>query len=138
MGPSDPEPSTFQKTQATEKLIYNPGGVSENRQEGNLLSPAQRSRGRRTRGLLPISKELLLLSDNTAEVVQEAIATKRARAKQHYDTAASSTLPSLEIGNFVYANPSSRHKSGAWLYGLVTAILAPRSYIVETPAGLTR
>ena len=94
--------------------------------------------GRRTRGLLPISKELLLPSDNTAKAVQEAIPTKRARAKQHYDTAANSTLPSLEIGDFVYAKSSPHHKSGPWLYGLVTAILAPRSYIVETPAGLTR
>ena len=102
-------------------------------QEGHLLSPAQKSMGRRTPGLLPISKELLLPSDNTAKVVQEAITTKRARAKQHYDTAASSTLPSLEIGDFVYAKPSPHHKSG-----LVTAIPAPRSYIVETPAGLTR
>ena len=94
--------------------------------------------GRRTRGLLPISKELLLPSDNTAKVVQEAITTKRARAKQHHDTAASSTLPSLEIGAFAYAKPSPHHKSGPWLYGLVTAIPAPRSYIVETPACLTR
>ena len=107
-------------------------------QEGHLLSPAQRSMGRRTRGLLPISKELLLPSDNTAEAVREAIATKRASAKQHYDTAAINTLPSLEIGDFVYAKPSPRHKSGPWLYGLVTAIPAPRSYVVETPAGLTR
>ena len=88
---------------------------------------------RRTRRLIPLSKELLLPSDNTTEAVQEAIATKRARAKQHYDTAASSTLPSLEIGDFVYAKPSSHHKSGPWLY-----CPAPRSYNVETPAGLTR
>ena len=107
-------------------------------QEGHLLSPAQRSMRRRTRGLIPISEVVLLPSDNTTEAVQEAIATKRARAKQHYDTAASSTLPSLEIGDFVYAKPSPHHKSGPWLYGLVTAIPAPRSYIVETPAGLTR
>ena len=40
-------------------------------QEGHLLSPAQRSMGRRTRGLLPISKELLLPSDNSAEVVRK-------------------------------------------------------------------
>ena len=99
---------------------------------------AQRSMGRRTHGLIPISKELLLPSDNTTEAVQEAIATKRARAKQHYNTAASSTLPSLEIGDFVYAKPSPHHKSGPWLYLLVTAIPAPGSYIVETPAGLTR
>ena len=88
--------------------------------------------------MTPYQKLLTGTLDNTAEVVQEAIATKQARAKQHYDTAASSTLPSLEIGDFVYAKPSSHHKSGPWLYGLVTAILAPRSYIVETPAGLTR
>ena len=91
-----------------------------------------------TCGLLPISKEFLLPSDNTAKVVQEAITTKRARAKQHYDTAPSSTLPSLEIGDFVYAKASPHRKSGPWLYGLVTAIPAPRSYFVETPAGLTR
>ena len=107
-------------------------------QEGHLLSPAQRSMGRRTRGLLLISKGLLLPSDNTAKVVQEAITTKRARAKQHYDTAASSTLSSLEIGDFVYAKSSPHHNSGPWLYGPVTAIPAQRSYIVETPAGLTR
>ena len=69
--------------------------------EGHLLSPAQRSMGRRTRGLLLTSKGLLLPSDNTAKVVQEAITTKRARATQHSDTAASSTLSSLEIGDFV-------------------------------------
>ena len=102
------------------------------------MSPAQRSMGRRTRGLLPMSKELLLPSDNTTKVVQEAITTKRARAKQHCNTAASSTLPLLEIGNFVYAKWSPHHKSSPWLHGLVTAIPAPRSYIVETPTGLTR
>ena len=107
-------------------------------QEGHILSLAQKSMGRRTRSLLPISTELLLPSDNTAEVVREAIATKQARAKQHYDTAASSTLPSLEIADFVYAKPAPHHKSGPWLYGLVTAIPAPRSHIVETLAGLTR
>ena len=80
-------------------------------QEGHHLSPAQKSMGRRTRLLLPMSKELLLPSDNTAEVVQGAIAPKRARAKQHYDTAASSTLPSLEIGDFIYAKPSPQVRS---------------------------
>lgn len=107
-------------------------------QEGHLLSPAQRSMGRRIRGLLPISTELLLPSDHTTDIVQGAIAAKRTRAKQHYDITASNPLPSLNIGDFVYAKPSPHHKSGPWLYGLVTAIPAPRSYIVETPAGLTR
>ena len=36
------------------------------------------------------------------------------------------------------SKPSPHHKSGPWGYYLVTAILAARSYIVETPAGLTR
>lgn len=94
--------------------------------------------GRRIRGLLPISTELLLPSDLTTDIVQGAIAAKRTRAKQHYDITASNPLPSLNIGDFVYAKPSPHHKSGPWLYGLVTAIPAPRSYIVETPAGLTR
>ena len=107
-------------------------------QEGHVLSPAQRSMGRRTRGLLPVSRELLLPSDNTAQAVQESIASKHAKAKQYYDATASSTLPSLTIGDFVYAKPSPHHKSGPWLYGLVTAVPAPRSYIIETPTGLTR
>ena len=102
------------------------------------MSSAQRGMGHHTGGLLPKSKELLLPSDNTAEVVQGASATKQARAKQHYDTAASSTLPSLEIGDFANVKPSPHHKSCPWLYSLVTAIPDPRSYIVETPAGLTR
>ena len=106
--------------------------------EGHFLSPAQRSMGRRTRGLLPVSRELLLPSDNTAQAVQESIASKSAKAKQYYDATASSTLPSLTIGDFVYAKPSPHHKSGPWLYGLVTAVPAPRSYIIETPTGLTR
>ena len=84
--------------------------------EGHTLSPAQRSMGRRTRGLLPISRELLFPSDNTAAYVQENSVTKRAKAKQHYDTTASSSLPPLEIGDFVYAKPSPHHKSGPWLY----------------------
>ncbi|KAJ7394735.1 hypothetical protein OS493_000564 [Desmophyllum pertusum] len=86
-------------------------------------------------GLLPISRELLLPRDNTAASVQENIATKRVKAKRHYDTTASSSLPPLEIDDFVYAKPSPHHKSGLWLYGLVTAIPAPRSYVVETPSG---
>ncbi|XP_022808732.1 uncharacterized protein LOC111345717 [Stylophora pistillata] len=53
--------------------------------EAHLLSPAERSTGRRTRGLLPISTELLLPSDHTTDIVQGAIAAKRARAKQHCD-----------------------------------------------------
>ncbi len=109
-------------------------------QEGHVLSPAQRSMGRRTRGLLPVSRELLLPSDNTASsvYVQESIASKRAKAKQYYDATASSTLPPLAIGDFVYDKPSPHHKSGPWLYGLVTAVPAPRSYIIETSTGLTR
>ena len=107
-------------------------------QEGHVLSPAQQSMGRRTCGLLPVSRELLLPSDNTAQAVQESIASKHAKAKQYYDATASSTLPSLAIGDFVYAKPSPHHKSGPWLYGLVASVLAPRSYIIETPTRLTR
>lgn len=107
-------------------------------QEGHILSPAQRSMGRRTCGLLPVSRDLLLPSDNTAPSVQESIAMKRAKAKQYYDATASSSLPQLAIGDLFYAKPSPHHKSGPWLYGLVTAVPAPRSYIIETPTGLTR
>ena len=107
-------------------------------QEGHTLSPAQRCMGRRTRGLLPVCKKLLLPSDNSTNPVREAIAKKRANAKQYYDRNVSNTLPPLAIGDFVYAKPAPHHKSGPWLYGIVTAIPNPRSYIVETPTGLTK
>ena len=47
-------------------------------------------------------------------------------------------FPPLGIGNFVYTKPSLNHKSGPWIYGLVTAILTPQSYIIETPIRLTQ
>ena len=56
----------------------------------------------------------------------------------YYDATENSSLPPLGIGDFVYARPSLHHKSGPWLYRLITAIPAPRSYIVDTPTGLTR
>ena len=94
--------------------------------------------GRRTRGLLQVCKELLLPSDNSTNPVRKAIAKKRANAKQYYDKNANGTPPPLAIGDFVYAKPAPHHKSGPWLYGIVTAIPNPRSYIVETPTGLTK
>ncbi|PFX27950.1 hypothetical protein AWC38_SpisGene7317 [Stylophora pistillata] len=69
---------------------------------------------------------------------KDTIAAKRAKAKQHYDTTANSNLPPFGIGDFIYAKPAPHHKSGPWLYGLVTTIPAPRSYIIKTPTGLTR
>ena len=107
-------------------------------QVGHTLTPAQRSMGRRLRCMLPTSRHLLLPRDGTSKSVTNTIAEKRATAKHHYDTRASSPLPTLHIGDFVYAKPSPHHKSGPWLYGLVTAIPSPRSNIVETPSGLTR
>ncbi|PFX35002.1 Uncharacterized protein K02A2.6 [Stylophora pistillata] len=107
-------------------------------QAGHIKSPTQRNTGRCIRGLLPVSQALLLSNDNTAASVQDTIAAKRAKAKEHYDTKANSNLPPFGIGDFVYAKPGPYHKSGPWLYGLVTAIPAPRSYIIETLTGLTR
>ncbi|XP_022782754.1 uncharacterized protein K02A2.6-like [Stylophora pistillata] len=102
-------------------------------QAGHIMSPARRSMGRRIRGLLPVSQVLLLPNYNTAASVHDTIAAKRAKAKQHYHTTANTNLPPFGIGDFVYAKPAPNHKSGPWLYGLVTAIPAPQSYIIETP-----
>lgn len=68
-------------------------GFPNTPQAGHIMRPAQRSMGRRIRGLLPVSQDLSLPNDNTIPSVQETIATKRAKAKQHYDTMANSSLP---------------------------------------------
>ena len=107
-------------------------------QDGHTLSPSQRCMGHRTRGLLPVCKELLLPNDNSSNAVRKAIAKKRANAKQYYDKNANSTPPTLAIGGFVYAKPAPHHKSGTWLYGIVIALPNPRSYIMETPTVLTK
>ena len=54
-------------------------------------------------------QDLLLPNDNTTPSVQETTATKRTKAKQHYDTRAKSSLPPLRISDFVYAKPSPNH-----------------------------
>ena len=80
-------------------------------QAGHFMSPAQRSMGRHICGLLPVSQDLILPNDNTAPSVQETIASRRARAKQYYDTTPNSSLAPLGIRDFVYTKPSRNHKS---------------------------
>ncbi len=53
--------------------------------QGHTLSPAQLCFGRRTRGLLPIARQLLIPDQTAAVAVQERIAHKREVSKQQYD-----------------------------------------------------
>ena len=65
-------------------------------------SPAQRLMSRRTRGTLPISKELL--KPSIVDDVPEKIKRKRQRAKLAHDKHARQ-LPELDIGQPVYVKP---------------------------------
>lgn len=106
--------------------------------QGHTLSPAQRSMGRRTRGQLPISRHLLVSSAPESLSVQDSISRKRESAKRHYDKNKGDDLPPLRVGDFAYLKPPPHKKASPWYYGVVTDIPSPRSYIVETPTGVTR
>ncbi len=107
--------------------------------QGHDLSPAQRCMGRRTKGLLPMSNQHLEPTGLDQRQVQNAIAKKRQAAKIQYDHHITNTpLRPLQIGDFVYTKPPPHRKSGPWDYGLISEIPTTRSYIVETPNGVTR
>ena len=63
---------------------------------------------------------------------------KRAAAKFQYDKHAGDQLQPIGLGEFVHMKPSPHHKGGPWPYGVVAEIPTTRSYIVDTPTGMTR
>ena len=89
-------------------------------QEGHTLSPAQRSMGRRTRGLLPISKHLLIPDHESSIKVQQSIASKRAASKVQYDKRCGPEQPSIRPGEFVYVKPPPHNRGKPWQYGIVS------------------
>lgn len=106
--------------------------------QGHTLSPAQRCFGRRTRGLLPIAKQLLVPNSCESTLVQTQIARKREDAKAQYDKRIGGPLQPLNVGDFAYVKPSPHHKGKSWPYGAVTELPSTRSYIVSTPDGNVR
>ena len=106
--------------------------------QGHSLSPTQRSMGRCTRGLLPISRHLLVPNQRDSASTQVSIAKKKAAAKQQYDKHKGDELPPIKVGDFVYVKPPPHRKAGPWPYGVVTETQSPRSYTVNTPTGISR
>jgi len=106
--------------------------------QGHELNPAQRSMGRRLRGLLPISKHLLKPSHGTTVDVMDSIMKKRAQAKQQYDKHVGDDSEKLDIGDKVYVKPSPHNRGKPWMYGVVKDSTTPRSYTVQTPRGKVR
>ena len=89
-------------------------------QQGLDKSPALRSMGRRTRGILPIAGPLLIPEGTDAAYISKAIETKRAQSKDYYDRKVGNTLPEVEKGDYVYLKPSPHNKGKPWLYGIVS------------------
>lgn len=98
-------------------------------------SPAQRSMGRRTRGLIPVAERLLIPEGHDPASVRNAIHERRKQAKIYYDRKAGPTRPEVSIGDTVYLKPSPRNRGKPWMYGVVTEKPTPRSYVVESPDG---
>jgi hypothetical protein len=102
------------------------------------LSPAQRSMGRRTRGLLPVARHLLKTCQNESALVQTTIDKKKGSAKTQYDKHVSCNMPEPQIGDFVYVKPPPHRKTSPWAYGTVMEKPGMPSYIVDTPTGKIR
>ena len=70
--------------------------------------------------------------------MQQAIATKRRDAKRQYDRHVNTPLAllPLSVADFTYTKPPHR-KSGPWNYGVIIEIPSTRSYVVDTPTGIT-
>ena len=79
--------------------------------QGMTYSPAQRFLCRRTQSNLPISESLLSQSVPPVTVVRDEHLGRRAKAKAHYDKAASRDLSPLAPGQFVYTRPNVHHRS---------------------------
>ena len=95
-------------------------------------SPVQQLMGRRTKTLLPTTKELLLPKTIRASTVRNAIAQRQQRQKYYYDRLAQ-PLSQLSIGDSVTFQCNK-----TWKRARITGVSeAPRSYWVTTPEGKT-
>ena len=107
--------------------------------KGHTLSPVQRSFGRRTRHILPVSKEALAPQSHSSRIVQAEIAAKHSSAKVSYDRHAHVDLSdNFSVGEYAYAKPSPHHRGQAWQYGEILRQEGPRSFVLSTKSGEIR
>ncbi len=100
---------------------------------GHSFSPAQRLFNRRTRTSIPTSNAALTPSVVPPAVVFKEINCKRESAKLQYDKHDPKHHAPLNVGDYVYAKPPPAKRGQPWMYGQVSEIPAPRSYLITTP-----
>lgn len=94
------------------------------------LSPVQRSLGRRTRTLLPMTAELLMPSGIDVSLEKKKRRLKNLKSAWYYDKAAKDLTP-LSDGDVVRIQPTSLGDK-VWKRGTIHKRLDERSYEVET------
>ena len=100
--------------------------------DDQIGSPAQQLMGRRTRTLLPISKELLTPKTIRPSTIRKSILSRQERQKYYHDFS-SKPLPLLSVGDKVTVKENKTWKP-ATITGKANS---PRSYLVTTPEGQT-
>ena len=98
--------------------------------EGGPYSPVQKLQSRRTRTLLPTSKQLL--DPEIATNVEEGIQLRKKAAKQQHDRGAKQ-LPPLSSGQIVRVQPINHGEK--WKKATILKQVGERSYLVKTLNG---
>ena len=99
---------------------------------GHTFSPAQRLFGRVLRSDLPqLAHTLEPFTPSRDTVVADHI-HRKLKQKNAYDKHASTPLPDLPPGSYVYAKPPPNSSSKAWIQGKVVGPAGPRSYLIDT------
>jgi hypothetical protein len=101
----------------------------------NMDSPAQRSFGRRTRTLLPMTKNLLQPKKIECEINKKQIQGQQEKQQIYYNNGAKDLKP-LEEGDVVRLHPFVRDQ--VWKKGKVLKRLDERSYDIQTENGVLR
>jgi hypothetical protein len=98
-------------------------------------SPAQRLMSRRTRSFLPCKDTHY--RPHVVDAVTETVIHKRQSAKMYHDRSARA-LPDLVVGQPIRAKSRPKVPDSRWIPGVVTAEVAPRSYLVEVDGRVYR
>ena len=97
-------------------------------QEGMDTSPAQRLMSRRTRTVVPTCEPLLHPKANQRQ--KEKLEAKKATSAERYT--GRRTLKPLNVGDCVRMQPIGNKANVPWKKGVVTNVVKPRSYEVES------
>ena len=99
---------------------------------GHTFSPVQRLFGRVLRSDLPqLAHTLEPFTPSRDTVVADHI-HRKLKQKNAYDKYASTPLPNLPPGSYVYAKPPPNSLSKAWIQGKVVGPAGPCSYLIDT------